>query len=79
MRTPSLERKAAPIIDPPLLETPAEFSLLQAIDLRTLNDAQMRDRCRSLARAGGSEREIAAALRWNVAMVRRALSPERSS
>ena len=79
MKTPSAARQVTPIIDLLLLETTAEFSLPQAIDLRALNDAQMRDHCRSLARAGGSEHEIAVALRWSLGMVRRALSPERSS
>lgn len=73
------ERQAVPIIDPLIFESPAELSLPQATDLRSLNDAQMRDRCRSLARTGRSEHEIAATLRWSLGMVRRALSPERSS
>ena len=76
MKSSTPERQAAPIIV--LLEAPAGFSLPHVIDLRALNNVQMRDRCRSLARAGRSEREIAAALNWNLSMVRRALSPQPS-
>lgn len=76
MKTPFPERQAAPFIAPLLLETTAEFSLPHANELRALNGAQMRDRCRSLARAGRSEHEIAVSLRWSLDLVRGALSQD---
>ena len=52
----------------------ADLSLPQAFDLHASTVGQMCDRCRSLARTGRSEHEIAAALLWSRDLVRRALS-----
>ncbi|MCP5359881.1 MAG: hypothetical protein H7A14_04060 [Sinobacteraceae bacterium] len=66
----------APIFDPSTLAPPAELALPKAAELRALSPRQMSDRCKALARAGRTEREIAAALAWSIEQVRRALSYE---